>query len=152
MENGQELPLSLEHDVTGIIDSPDVRSVAVLLSVDTPTHGCLTDDVQGTVGDQGEYIELSPSTPCLQDLTQLLTVTVHHLKEILQDPATNYHPMASSNHHLKWKAGVRSFLLECHFLPVLVSSPVPSQGIRNLYHGFLLSLSSAKLNFSQHLV
>ena len=81
-----ELPLSLEHDVTGIIDSPDVRSIAVLLSVDTPTHGSLTDDVQSTVGDQGEYIKLSPSTPWLQDLTQLLTVTVHHLKEILENP------------------------------------------------------------------
>jgi len=33
---------------------------------------------------------------------------------------------------LKWKVGVRSFLLECHFSPVLVRRPVSSHGHRNL--------------------
>ena len=33
---------------------------------------------------------------------------------------------------MKWKAGVSSFLLECHLLPVLVRRPEPSQGHRNL--------------------
>ena len=81
------VPLPLEDDVTGLVDGSYVWSVTVLLRVDTSSHGGLTDDVESTVSDQGEDVKLFPSTSTGQDLTQLLTVSVHHLKEVLQNPA-----------------------------------------------------------------
>ena len=76
--------MSLEDDITGLVDGPDVRSVAVLLGVDTPAHGRLTDGVQGKVSDQGEDVELCLTTVRLQDVTQLGAVSVHHTQEVLQ--------------------------------------------------------------------
>ena len=129
------LPLSLEDDITSLVDRPDVGSVAVLLGVDAATHGRLADDIQGAVGDQGEDVELCPATVRLQNVAKLGTVSVHHTQEVLQYSvelliSPSQSPKCLS--HLKWKAGVSSFLLECHFAPVLVSSPVPNHGIRNL--------------------
>ena len=43
----------------------------------------------------------------------------------------------------KWKAGVRSFLLRAHFLPPLMRSPSPSQGIPNVYTPSPRGLGSA---------
>ena len=43
-------PLPLEHNVAGLIDCPDILSVALLLGIDTLPHGGLADDVQGAVG------------------------------------------------------------------------------------------------------
>ena len=72
-------PLSLEDDVTGLVDGSHVGSVAVLLGVDVPAHGGLTDYVESTVSDQREDVHLAPSALSGQDLTQLFAVTVHHL-------------------------------------------------------------------------
>ena len=43
-------PLPLEHNVAGLVDCPDIVSVALLLGIDTLPHGGLADDVQGAVG------------------------------------------------------------------------------------------------------
>ena len=56
------VPLSQKDDIAGLVHGPHVRSVAVLLGVDVPAHGGLTDDVEGTVSDQGEDVEFSTST------------------------------------------------------------------------------------------
>ena len=56
------VPLSQKDDIAGLVDCPYVRGVAVLLGVDIPAHGGLTDDVEGTVSDQGEDVKFSTST------------------------------------------------------------------------------------------
>ena len=38
------------HNFTGLVDCSDIVSVALLLSIDTLTHGGLADDVQSAVG------------------------------------------------------------------------------------------------------
>ena len=50
--------LSVEHDVAGAVDGPDVVTVAVLLGVHTLPHRGLADDVEGAAGDQGEHVKL----------------------------------------------------------------------------------------------
>ena len=79
--------MSVEHDVAGAVDGPDVVAVAVLLRVDALAHRRLADDVQGAVGDQGEDVKLlGLAGEGLQDVvTELHTMLVHHVEEVLED-------------------------------------------------------------------
>ena len=44
------------HNFTGLVDGPDLVSVALLLGIDTLPHGGLADDVQSTVGHLQEVV------------------------------------------------------------------------------------------------
>ena len=103
-------PLPLEHNVAGLVDCSDIVSVALLLSIDTLPHGGLADDVQSAVGHlcveivggilreildillskhyNWKNIEfLTIFCQWLQNaVTEFMTMCVHHIKEVLQDP------------------------------------------------------------------
>ena len=98
------------HNFTGLVDCSDIVCVALLLSIDTLPHGGLADDVQSTVGHlcveivggilreildillskhyNWKNIEfLTIFCQWLQNaVTEFMTMCVHHIKEVLQDP------------------------------------------------------------------
>ena len=54
--------------------------------------------------------------------------------------------LSASSSIWKWNAGVSIFLRECHFLPVLVSKPVPSHRMRQSYWTDFPNSSAELLN------